>query len=490
METIELGKRREMFWDDYLIDTERTTAFHRSLPALKKESCFLFDRGRELDNVAWTCLAAGERGYRMYYVVWNETYDGTNAFVIESEDGLTWKRAHVNEPDSGLEENRIVLPGLEDALFVFRDPNPACPPEEKYKAAARATCVCEDGEKRRGLWSWTSPDGCRFGPPRLISMHGTFDSMSTVHWANGRYVCYHRNQHGLGRDGSVVECTDANRIGDYVKQLAGKGKRDIRRITSEDFIHWSEPEMIGFDDGAEIDLYDNQIIPYPTAPHILVGFPTRYASRDNWTPNEEQFASSWTKKQAKKNYGEWRCGLATTDCVAMHSRDGIVWHRGSEPFITPGYEEEHNWVYGDCYPAYGMIDSGRETYWMYCAERYRSPGYPKPLYRYEIRRDGLGCIMADGEERVVVTKPLLFEGTVLHLNFESSACGYIRTEVLDADGSALPETYPTKCFEVYGNSVDRSVYFENGTYFLGYMGRPVRLRFTLCEAKLYSMRFE
>jgi len=170
----------------------------------------------------------------------------------------------------------------------------------------------------------------------------------------------------------------------------------------------------------------------------------------------------------------------------MCSHDGKTWHRYNEAFLTPGYETEHNWVYGDCYGAYDLIDSGREVYYMYTNDWHRSKGHPKPLNRYEIRKDGFACYMADGEERVLVTKPLVYEGNDLHINFTTSAYGYIYVDVLDEEGNPLSDK---KSFEIYGDNIDRKICFSDDTDFSGYVGQTVRLRFRMLDAKIYSMCF-
>ena len=44
--------------------------------------------------------------------------------------------------------------------------------------------------------------------------------------------------------------------------------------------------------------------------------------------------------------------------------------------------------------------------------------------------------------------------------------------------------------EIYGDSINRAVYFPDGSDFSAYAGRPVRLRFRMRDAALYSMIFE
>ena len=171
----------------------------------------------------------------------------------------------------------------------------------------------------------------------------------------------------------------------------------------------------------------------------------------------------------------------------MCSRDRVKWNRYNEAFMTSGYENEYNWIYGDNYPAWGLIDSGKETYYMYAMAKRRSYDEDKPLYRYEIRKDGFACYMADGDEKTLVTKPLIYEGKVLHLNFSTSAYGYIYIDVLDENGKELSGK---TSFEIFGDTIDRKILFSDGSDFSAYAGKPVRLRFRLRDAKLFSLKFE
>jgi hypothetical protein len=189
-------------------------------------------------------------------------------------------------------------------------------------------------------------------------------------------------------------------------------------------------------------------------------------------------------KTIKEN--EPRAGLAITDCLFMCSRDGYKFTRYDKAFITPGVEHSNNWVYGDCYPACGLIDSGKESYYMYCMGKRRSFGERKPVYRYEIRKDGFACYMAGGDERVLVTNPLCFDGRDLHLNFSTSAYGYIYISLLDENGNEISK----ESFEIYGDTVDRKIAFCDGESFCKYSGKPIRLEFRMRDAKIFSFMFD
>jgi len=87
------------------------------------------------------------------------------------------------------------------------------------------------------------------------------------------------------------------------------------------------------------------------------------------------------------------------------------------------------------------------------------------------------------------TRPLVFEGKALVINFATSAAGSIQVEIVEADGSAIPGFALSDCPEIYGDSIEEVVQWKGGTDPSSLQGRPVRLRFVLRDADLYSMRF-
>jgi hypothetical protein len=321
---------------------------------------------------------------------------------------------------------------------------------------------------------------------RFITDKGTFDTCNTLHCIDGKYVCYVRSWHDYKAPAAETQCM----MNDFFHKPTPK--RDVCRLRSicvlysDDCVNWSEPEELIYNDDLDHQMYTNNAMVYERAPHIMIGFPTRYCERMRWTENYEQLGGRERRRREYQSESP-REGLTTTDCLFMLSRDTKTWTRYSEAFMVPGYENEHNWVYGDCYPAFGLIDSGKEYYRMYAHGSHHDRGEKKPMFMYKVRKDGFACACAGAEERVLVTKPLIYEGRELHLNFETSAYGYIIVDVLDAEGNPLSGK---QSFEVFGNNIDRRVLFEDGSGFDAYAGRAVRLRFRMRDAKLYSMKFE
>jgi hypothetical protein len=89
----------------------------------------------------------------------------------------------------------------------------------------------------------------------------------------------------------------------------------------------------------------------------------------------------------------------------------------------------------------------------------------------------------------MVTKPLVFAGRELSLNFSTSAAGGVKIEIQDADGKPLPGYALADCQEQIGNELDRKVTWKSGNDVGSLAGRPVRLRFSLKDADVYSFQF-
>lgn len=497
---LHIGNRREMFWDDYLLDTQKTTAYHRLMHPVYQDTVHWIEAEGARSSVSFPCLLKDDKGYRMYYISWNSDFqwvtNGVNWRVITSPDGKNWTKPSLGIHEiNGSKDNNIIFTKkqIRDNAFAFYDPNPNCPPEEKYKCLADGLSAGQEGdpEMKRGLWYYYSADGYHWNRYGLISTCGQFDTLNTAHWNGKQYVAYIRNYHDINMEGVTGQCTaeGVEDVNDHYAPPGHKnsGKRDIRVMYSDDFRNWTRPERIQFNDEHDISMYTNVVSVYERAPHILVGFPTRYYERPQWTENFERLGNEDNRKMRRAAMEtNPRVGLAITDCLFMWSRDGKNWNRSMEAFMSPGYEDSDNWVYGDCYPAYGFVDNGDETLSIYTVEYHHSYDKEKPVKRYTIRKDGFACYMAGGKEETLLTKPLIFEGKKLHLNFETSAFGHIYVEVLNEAGTEVLG----RSFEVFGNNIDREVSLEDGRDFSEFAGKTIRLRFTMLDAKVYSMKFE
>ena len=75
------------------------------------------------------------------------------------------------------------------------------------------------------------------------------------------------------------------------------------------------------------------------------------------------------------------------------------------------------------------------------------------------------------------------------LNYSTSGAGSVRVEIQDAKGQALPGFLLDDCSELYGDSLEQPVVWKSNPDLGKLAGKPVRLRFELRDADVYSMRF-
>jgi len=62
-------------------------------------------------------------------------------------------------------------------------------------------------------------------------------------------------------------------------------------------------------------------------------------------------------------------------------------------------------------------------------------------------------------------------------------------EIQSLDGQPLPGFALADCPEIYGDEIERSVAWKGGKDLGGLAGKPVRLRFAMKDADLFSIRF-
>ena len=87
------------------------------------------------------------------------------------------------------------------------------------------------------------------------------------------------------------------------------------------------------------------------------------------------------------------------------------------------------------------------------------------------------------------TRPIVFEGNRLVLNFATSAAGSIRVEIQHADGKPVEGFALADCPDIFGDSLGRTVSWTGGPDVGHLAGKPVRLRLVLGDADLYSFQF-
>lgn len=106
-----------------------------------------------------------------------------------------------------------------------------------------------------------------------------------------------------------------------------------------------------------------------------------------------------------------------------------------------------------------------------------------------MRIDGFASISATDTGGELRTKVLSFTGKELALNVATSIAGSVQVEIQDADGNPIEGFSLDQCSPIFGDSIKRKVTWSGSTDVSRLAGQPVRLRFVLKDADLYSWRF-
>ncbi|MCA9117396.1 MAG: hypothetical protein KDA79_20140, partial [Planctomycetaceae bacterium] len=292
---------------------------------------------------------------------------------------------------------------------------------------------------------------------------GAFDSQNLAFWDEhrGRYVDFHRGFE--------------NRV------------RAIMTCTSDDFLDWTTPEFVNIPDSPAQHLYTNATIAYERAPHLFLAFPKRFV------PSRP---AAWHPDPKHNHPG-------VSDGVLMSSRDGMNWKRWDEAFLRPGQNPQRWWQRNN-HIAWGLtttkspLPGQRPEISLYAIENYYVG--PCRLRRFTLRTDGFVSINAPHEGGELTTRLVTFDGPArsadggtfpveLEINMGTSAAGSIRCELLDADGQPIPGHTLADCDDIYGDELDRVVTWQGESDLSDLAGKPVRLRFVLRDADLYSLRF-
>lgn len=437
---IDIGSRRELFVDEALISSQQGTTLKPHLP--------------EARDVVLTCDAPWEGNISGYYTfivddgLFRVYYRGAHfadkkvqhevTCYAESKDGLNWVKPKLGLYEfNGSKENNIIWPGSDKRYIThnftpLRDDNPDCPPDARYKALA--------GERHSdGLRALKSADGVRWSlmQDEPVITDGYFDSQNLAFWDTNRkcYVSYYRDFRGP------------------------KKLRDIKVATSPDFINWSTGTYLTYNDFLEEQLYTNAIRQYFRAPHLYVGFPTRY--------------------QAKTEQVE---------PILMTSRDGAHFNRWPEPLIPITAPKDRDGNRSN-YMAHGLIQipgQDREISVFGTEAYYEGPG--SRVRRFTFRTDGFVSVNAEAAGDML-TKKLQFFGNTLQLNYAAQEGGSLQVEILDEQGKPLPGFALADCPPLTGNEISQTVTWKAGSDLSALAGKTVQLRFALKQADLYALQF-
>jgi len=262
---------------------------------------------------------------------------------------------------------------------------------------------------------------------------GAFDSHNVAFWSEHaqRYVCYWR----------------------VLDNELSPGVRAVRRSTSKDFIHWEKPTDVRLNDPGE-QIYWPNMRPYFRAPHIILALPTRITGN-----------------------------AAAVEGLLASSRDGVNFDRTfPEVFFRPGVGVFFHGPYGNrChYTSYSVVQTGPSEMSLYTLDGLR---------RFTLRLDGFSSLNAPFAGGEMLTRPLTFKGSKLELNAQTAGIGFVRVEIQDETGKAVPGFGLADAVAFTGDNVAHIAGWKAGGDVGALAGRPVRIRFVLKDADVFSFKF-
>lgn len=426
---IAVGAERQLFVDDVVIDSMQ--GLRRSFHAVAKCAANpLMVPERPWETQAGCILPMtvlrdpGSGNLRLWYGAWGKQVNKPIYMcVADSKDGLRWERPNLGLFEfNGSKDNNILREGR--MFRVLFDPRDE-DPAKRFKAIIRDA----------GFLAGYSADGLRWKTTVPV-LQKAFDA-SSVHW----------DQVGEKWIASCKIWRDEKRMRGYAE--------------SRDFVQWTDIAfMLAADakDKPTDQLYSMHIA---RCESVYVGLLKVFDTAAD------------------------RC-----DIQVAFSRNARHWQRPERTPFLPNGQTKGDWDYGNLDPAGDPILVGDELWFFYSGRstlHYESPN-DGALGLAKLRRDGFASIGGPGQTGTLTTKPLVLKGHSLYVN-AGTRDGALSVEILPVDGQALGDfaSFGEKnCPPLSADAVRQEVRWNGQASLKPFNDKPVRLRFHVANARLYS----
>ena len=506
MAMIDIGSAKQLFFDDFLIES-LTNAKQGLNPAVKVDDNPILRPERPWEGNFMRPFTVifdpTDQIFKMWYTAstvtvrlenWKPVPGGASGLVWDtrgevmclatSEDGIHWERPSLGLVEfDGLTDNNILpekenLPTAPGFLDLHEND-----PAKRYKALLMIGSTHTRGMQYNLFYS---PDALNWTPYEDNPVIDTGQELGR--WA-GRFQGW-----------------DPIRETYYVTMEASHhwrgpyGKRLVGRAESPDMIHWSEPEIILVPD--EHDYPDTEFYSLPVIAYegIYVGL-------------------LWI----------FRTTNVTHHPEVIFSRDGFHFQRNyREPFIPRGGSQsdfDSSSVY-----AQSIIVQGDRILTYYIGTNSRSPEIALELGDKSVEGIGLAVSRLDGfvsldsgkgwvtknrsEEELqhiytegqifqepesfgqMTTRPFGFSGSRLYLNTSMAPIaagpgpGEVRVEILRANHKKLPGFSFNDADPITESGTSQVVSWNGSSDVSALANQPIKLRFYFKNAKLYSFQFK
>ncbi|MCX6622140.1 MAG: hypothetical protein NTY38_13950 [Acidobacteria bacterium] len=448
-------RRSQLFLDDtWIEETHRLERIWEAAeifpePMLRPETAW---EGYQI-VISGSVLRIGDE-WRMYYTTYKRP-DPMRVCMVTSTDGMRWERPKLGRIEyAGNKANNIVYmpPGGQTftAATICHDPGDAARPFKMMYYAA-------GGNYPTGEFVAFSRDGLEWQthPGPVLTTTGDQTNLMATRDPSGKYLAFLRHK----------------------MMLQTHRARCIWRTESDDFLQWTEPELIlepDLFDGANTELYGMAGFPYSD---MYLGLVERWKGN----PDEFEIQLAW-------------------------SHDSRRWHRPAvrKPFISARFPWNERWSSSVNTAPLRVGNSLR----FYFGGRSRAHGRELgqvygAVGMAVIGVDRFAAIHGDFKEGQLISRPMTWPGGELILNcnytrypdgFYNGGGGTIEVEVRDENNLPV-EGYSedqrakhNKLTPFPWKEEEKPVEWPSKRLMNELAGRRIRLVFLLRDSRLYSFR--
>ena len=450
----------QLFVDDGLL-ASRTNVVRRYHPFRKlgNKPLIVVDRPWEAHVVNCSTVIPTEdgTGFRMYYYCWSE---GTSAnrrrsfmCYAESRDGIQWDKPALGQYEwEGSKDTNILDPG---PGAVFRTPWEA-DPQKRFQGVG-------------GMYhAFSSPDGLHWKQESTEPIASGGDT-SHFYWDPNTRLFRANIKGGAGTGVSDHVSGLRRRTVGFAETVDLTKFPPLRMVMAPDDIDdlWCRPDTV-----QRTHFYACPVVPYET---MYIGLLQIYRAEE---PEGYFHGPLWLE--------------------LVSSRDGIHWNRVEpDPSIKGPYETwtttrppllslgkyrefDRGMVIA---PTPLLVDDELWVYYTGYDEMHDWLPYKSAIGLAKMRKDGWASLDADESPGQITTRRLENAGGGLQVNYDARG-GSIRVEVLDADGQVIPGYGRDECEPLAGDAIRGRVAWKTADTLPA--GAPIRLRFLLDRARIYS----
>ena len=465
-EPVRLGTSTQLVVDDVLLGSKQGVVRHTHAcqklpkPVIQAERPWEGQRTYIYGSVLYDPDA---RQFRMWYMSRNRDKAAVDSrltcaksdFVLYglSSDGIAWTRPSLGLYEyNGSNDNNIVF-GMHTPSILLdpKDPDPS----RRYKMMGHGK-----GPGGAGYCAATSPDGLHWKALAENPVLPSGDTLTLCYdSARGEYLAFHKRP-GKHR---------------------GFARRMVYLSTSRDFRTWSEAQLVLAPDETDdawangpdqrTEFYNLSVFEYGGQ---FLGLATVFKRRSrNPQPAKDQSPDD-----------------GPIDVQLVHSRDGRQWNRLEDrnPVIPNGpYGYDAGCILGVCNTP--VLYQGEM--WVYYTAITTTHGGALPEKQVSVARAAWPkdrFVSLDAEaEGCLETVRLKPAGDRLRVNADASS-GLLSVELVGDDGQAIPGFSAADCVPITDDVLDQPVRWKDHQTLP--TDRPIRLRFRLQRAKLYTFTID